>query len=77
MPFFDLSAIRSAVENSDARCGNTKIVSIDGPAGSGKTTLANELASELMNANRVMSVVHLDELYEGWDDALVRTFRSH
>jgi uridine kinase len=70
MPFFDLSAIRSAVENSDARCGNTKIVSIDGPAGSGKTTLANELASELMNANRVMSVVHLDELYEGWDDAL-------
>ena len=70
MSFFDLSGIKTAIVNSDARCGNTKIVTIDGPAGSGKTTLANELASELKGANGVMSVVHMDELYEGWDDAL-------
>jgi uridine kinase len=70
MAFFDFSAVRAAIENSDTRCGNTKIVTIDGPAGSGKTTLASELASELKNSNGVMSVVHLDELYEGWDDAL-------
>jgi uridine kinase len=70
MAFFDVSAIRAAIENSDSRCGNTKIVTIDGPAGSGKTTLANELSSELENATGVMSVVHLDELYEGWDEAL-------
>lgn len=70
MSLFDLSTIKSAVENSDARCGNTKIVTIDGPAGSGKTTLANELAIELRNSGGAMSVVHLDELYEGWTDAL-------
>ena len=70
MSFFDLSGIKAAIENSDARCGKTKIVTIDGPAGSGKTTLANELASELKDANGVMSVVHMDELYEGWNDAL-------
>ena len=70
MSLFDLSGIKAVIENSDAHCGNTKIVTIDGPAGSGKTTLANELASELKDANGVMSVVHMDELYEGWNDAL-------
>ena len=70
MAYFDLSAVMAAIESSDAQCGDTKIVTIDGPAGSGKTTLANELASELRHASEVVSVVHMDELYEGWDDAL-------
>ena len=70
MTFFDLSSIKSAIDNSDALCGDTKIVTIDGPAGSGKTTLANELSNEWADSLGVMSVVHLDELYEGWDDAL-------
>jgi uridine kinase len=70
MSFFELSKIKVAIDNSDALCGNTKIVTIDGPAGSGKTTLANELASELASTNGVISVIHLDELYEGWEDAL-------
>lgn len=70
MTFFDLSKIKSAIETSDALCGDTKIVTIDGPAGSGKTTLANELSIALADANGAMSIVHLDELYEGWDDAL-------
>ena len=39
MAYFELSKIASAVENSEALCGDTKIVTIDGPAGSGKTTL--------------------------------------
>lgn len=70
MAYFDLSAVRAAIENSDALCGDTKIVTIDGPAGSGKTTLANDLADELKTSDGVISVVHMDELYEGWDDAL-------
>ena len=62
----DLATLKLAIENSAARCGQTRIVTIDGPAGSGKTTLANELANYLGDAQ----VVHLDELYEGWNKAL-------
>ena len=35
---------------------------MDGPAGSGKTTLASELA-----ARASAPVVHMDDLYPGWD----------
>ena len=70
MTFFELSKVKSAIENSDALCGETKIVTIDGPAGSGKTTLAKEIALELAKSKVNVSVIHLDELYEGWDDAL-------
>lgn len=70
MTFFELSKVKSAIANSDALCGETKIVTIDGPAGSGKTTLAKEIALELAKSKVNVSVIHLDELYEGWDDAL-------
>jgi uridine kinase len=42
--------------------GSGRLVCIDGPAGSGKTTLAADVA-ELAGA----PVVHLDDLYPGWD----------
>lgn len=42
--------------------GHGRLVCVDGPAGSGKTTLAAELA-QLGGAR----VVHLDDLYPGWD----------
>lgn len=45
-----------------ARLGSSRLVSIDGPAGSGKTTLADEVA-QLTGA----LVVHMDDLYPGWD----------
>ncbi len=45
-----------------------QIILIDGPAGSGKTTLALKLQSDLN-----CQVIHLDSLYNGWDDALTET----
>lgn len=42
--------------------GTGRLVCIDGPAGSGKTTLAAEIASLAGGA----AVVHMDDLYEGW-----------
>jgi uridine kinase len=42
--------------------GAGRLLCVDGPAGSGKTTLADEVA-----ARTGAPVVHMDNLYEGWD----------
>ena len=42
--------------------GDGRLLCIDGPAGSGKTTLAAEMAELAPDAR----VVHLDDLYDGW-----------
>lgn len=46
-----------------ATLGRGRLVSIDGPAGAGKTTLAEEVAGLAPEAR----VIHMDDLYEGWD----------
>lgn len=43
--------------------GATRLVCVDGPAGSGKTTFAGRLAAALDDA---AEVVHMDDLYAGW-----------
>ncbi|HET6562647.1 MAG TPA: 4-amino-4-deoxy-L-arabinose transferase [Marmoricola sp.] len=50
-----------------SRCGTTRLVCVDGPAGSGKTTLAADLAAAVEARGRTVAVVHLDDLLEGWD----------
>lgn len=45
------------------------ILAIDGPAGSGKSTLAGEIARAFAGTYDI-EVIHLDELYNGWDQAL-------
>jgi len=42
--------------------GGTRLLCIDGPAGSGKTTLAAAVAGLAPGAR----VVHMDDLYDGW-----------
>ena len=49
------------------------LIAIDGPAGSGKTSLANQLASNLKSA----TTIHMDNLYNGWEDALTATLTRH
>jgi cytidylate kinase len=52
------------IRGGTALVGMSRLVCIDGPAGSGKTTFARRLATELG-----ASVVHLDDLYDGWAGA--------
>ena len=46
--------------------GMVRLVCVDGPAGSGKTTLATALAARLEQTFGEVAVVHGDEVYEGW-----------
>lgn len=48
------------------RLGGVRLVCVDGPAGSGKTTAAGALAGRLTARGACALVVHLDDLYEGW-----------
>ncbi len=45
------------------------LLAIDGPAGAGKTTLAAKFAAQFSRFSTVQ-LIHMDELYSGWDDAL-------
>lgn len=59
--------------SAPARLGSTRLVAVDGPAGSGKTTLARAVARRLQGR-----VLHLDDVYDGWGGlfALDRTVRT-
>ena len=46
-----------------------KLIAIDGRAGAGKTTLAARFFDEL-SVNQKVAVIHMDDLYGGWDGAL-------
>lgn len=50
------------VRRAAPQLGPVRLVVVDGPAGSGKTTLAAALAADLGD----VQVVHMDDLYEGW-----------
>jgi uridine kinase len=60
------------------------VITIDGPAGGGKTTLASHISNGL-NSRVSTSVIHMDDLYNGWKDpfgkpfidALVKITSSH
>ena len=60
---FDTLAIRHLLQQ---RAQEVTLVCIDGPAGAGKTTLADELLEHFPEAQ----IIHMDDLYNGWDDAL-------
>jgi uridine kinase len=63
--YADLAA---EVLGAPARLGAVRMVAVDGPAGSGKTTFADRLAGALRAAGASVAVVHTDDLLDGWAD---------
>ena len=62
-----LTALARA-RRANAPNGSTFLVAVDGPAGSGKTTLAAQIAPRLGDGSGGHAqIVHMDDLYEGWE----------
>jgi hypothetical protein len=55
------AGLAAAVRARPPRLGATRLVCVDGPAGSGRTTFAGQLAAGLG-----AQVLHMDDVYAGW-----------
>jgi uridine kinase len=62
-PLTGFAGLAEQVRAAPPRLGRTRLVCIDGPAGSGKTTFAAALAAALGGD---VAVVHMDDVYAGW-----------
>lgn len=69
-----LSDLIKIILESEPKFSHVKIIAIDGPAGAGKSTLAKRIKDNLVDlvGNENISIVHMDDLYEGWDNALTK-----
>lgn len=59
----EIAALAQRIGALPPLAGSTRVIAIDGPAGSGKTTLAAQLGERLDGA----LVLNTDQLYPGWD----------
>ena len=59
----EIAALARRIGELPALAGSTRVIAIDGPAGSGKTTLAAQLGEQLAGS----FVLNTDQLYPGWD----------
>ena len=62
-PLTGFARLAERVQGAPARLGAVRLVCVDGPAGSGKTTFAGRLAAALGAGT---TVLHMDDVYAGW-----------
>lgn len=61
------SRLAAATLSAPARLGDGRLVCVDGPAGSGKTTLAGAVVRHLRALPSVeVELLHMDDVYDGW-----------
>ena len=66
MPLDAVAWVAAEVLARAPRLGGVRLVCVDGPAGSGKTSFAERLADRFEAEAVRVGMVHLDDLYEGW-----------
>ena len=69
----EFSEIMAAISQAPVSCGRSTVIAIDGPAGSGKTSLASRISEQLTAIGKSSATIHMDDLYHGWIDALGAT----
>jgi hypothetical protein len=62
--------IAADLDRQSRQAGNTLLITIDGPAGAGKSTYAAELATALTDLGHPTALIAMDDLYNGWDGLL-------
>jgi uridine kinase len=65
-----IDSLLDHVQAAPARLGRTRLISVDGPAGSGKTSLAGRIAARAEARGLHTLVLHMDDLYDGWNGAV-------
>ena len=68
MTNLSLINIIEKIESGERRSSHSRIISIDGPAGGGKTTLASRISGHYLHES--VLTIHMDDLYGGWESAL-------
>ncbi|MQA01554.1 MAG: hypothetical protein GEV07_02080 [Streptosporangiales bacterium] len=63
-------ALAARVLTLPARLGPVRLVGVDGPTGSGKSTFAGRLADALRSAGSDVTLLHTDDLLDGWADTV-------
>jgi uridine kinase len=62
-----MSTVAERLASARPRLGGTRLVCIDGPAGAGKTSLADGLRRAIRTCQGWdVQVLHIDDFYEGW-----------
>ena len=70
-----LQEIINKILTGERRNTFCRIIAIDGPAGAGKSTLAARISSTYPSSST--AIIHMDDLYAGWDDALTTTLTKN
>jgi uridine kinase len=61
-----LTAVVGATLRAEPSLAGTRLVCLDGPSASGKTTLAAAVDAALRRRGCRTTTVHMDDLYDGW-----------
>lgn len=63
----DAAELADRVRYADARLGEVRLVALDGPSGSGKSVLADELVARLRDLDESVALVRTDD-FATWDE---------